>query len=72
MSLRRYYFEILMMGIPANFNLCTIKYCLRTFTLKQNLGLIFGFDQILKVYIRNMANAGKIKRKMRRIKEYKS
>lgn len=72
MSLRRYYFEILMMGVPANFNICTIKYCLRTFTLRQNLGLIFGFDQILKVYIRNMSNAGKIKKKMRYVKEYKS
>ena len=54
MSLRRYYFEVLKIGIPANFNLCTIKYCLRTFSLKQNFGLIFGFDQILKVYLKNM------------------
>ena len=54
MSLRRYYFEVLKIGIPANFNWCTIRYCLRTFSFKQNFGLIFGFDQILKVYLKNM------------------
>lgn len=54
MSLRRYYFEVLKIGVPANFNMCTIKYCLRTFSFKQNFGLIFGFDQILKVYLKNM------------------
>lgn len=54
MSLRRYYFEVLKIGVPANFNLCTIRYCLRTFSFKQNFGLIFGFDQILKVYLKNM------------------
>ena len=59
MSLRRYYFEVLKLGIPANFNLCTIRYCLRTFKFRQNLGLIFGFDQILKVYIKNMFKKGK-------------
>lgn len=53
MSLRKYYFEVLKLGIPANFNMCTIKYCLRTFPFKQNLKLIFGFDTILKVYIKN-------------------
>lgn len=59
MSLRRYYFEVLKLGVPANFNLCTIRYCLRTFKFRQNLGLIFGFDQILKVYIKNMFKKGK-------------
>ena len=54
MSLRRYYFEVLKIGVPANFNMCTIRYCLRTFSFKQNFGLIFGFDQILKVYLKNM------------------
>lgn len=59
MSLRRYYFEVLKIGVPANFNLCTIKYCLRTFSFKQNFGLIFGFDQILKVYLKNMFKGSK-------------
>ncbi len=54
MTLRRYYLEVLKLGIPANFNMTTIKYCLRTFSFKQNLGLIFGFDSILKVYLKNM------------------
>lgn len=54
MSLRRYYFEVLKIGIPANFNMCTIKYCLRTFSFKQNFKLMFGFDTILKVYIKNI------------------
>lgn len=63
MTLRRYYFEVLRLGIPANFNLCTIQYCLRTFSFKQNFGLIFGFDQILRVYLKNMfKKEGGIKR----------
>ena len=53
MSLRNYYFEVLKLGIPANFNLCTVKYCLRTFSFKQNFKLIFSFDTIFKVYIKN-------------------
>lgn len=59
MSLRRYYFEVLKLGVPANFNLTTIKYCLRSFSFKQNFGLIFGFDQILKVYLKNLFFAKK-------------
>lgn len=54
MSLRQYYFEVLKLGVPANFNMTTIKYCLRTFSFKQNFKLIFGFDQILKVYLKNL------------------
>ena len=42
----KYYFEVLKLGVPANFNMTTIKYCLRTFSFKQNFKLIFGFDQI--------------------------
>ncbi len=54
MSLRRYYFEVLKIGIPANFNLCTVRYCLRTFSFWQNFKLMFGFDTILKVYLKNL------------------
>lgn len=61
MSLRRYYWEVLKLGVPANFNMCTIKYCLKTFSFKQNFGLIFGFDQILKVYFKNLFFAPKQK-----------
>ncbi|HOQ16962.1 MAG: radical SAM protein [Epulopiscium sp.] len=60
MSLRRYYFEVLKLGIPANFNWCTIKYCFTTFPVKRNIGLMFGFDQILKVYIKNIFNPKKL------------
>lgn len=59
MSLRRYHFEILKLGIPANFNLCTIKYCLRTFSFKHNLGLMFSFDKILSVYLKNIIFGGR-------------
>lgn len=60
MSLRQYYFEVLKLGVPANFNMTTIKYCLRTFSFKQNFKLIFGFDQILKVYFKNLFFAKKM------------
>ena len=59
MSLRRYYFEILRLGIPANFNMCTIKYCLRTFPFKHNLKLMFSFDTIFTNYVGNIIKGGK-------------
>lgn len=54
MSLRRYYFEVMKLGVLANFNMCTLKYCFTAFEFKKVIKLMFGFDQIIKVYLKNM------------------
>ncbi|MCL2873386.1 MAG: cobalamin-dependent protein [Defluviitaleaceae bacterium] len=54
MSLKRYYWEVLKLGVPANLNWHSIKYGLRTFPPKNNIRMVFGFNQILKAYIKNI------------------
>jgi len=54
MTLKKYYWEVLKIGVPANLNWNSIKYGFRTFPFKNNLRMIFGFNQILKVYIKNI------------------
>lgn len=59
MSLKRYYFEILLLGIFTNLNWYSLKYGFKTFPLKNNFRMIFGFNQILKVYFKNILFGGK-------------
>ena len=54
MSLRQYYWEILKFGIPVNLSLYSIKYMLKEFPLKNTLKMAFGFNQSIKVYIKNI------------------
>lgn len=54
MSLKRYYFEVLKFGIPINLNWHSIKYMLKTFPIKNNIRMIFGFNQSIRVYIKNI------------------
>lgn len=54
MSLRRYYWEILKFGIPVNLRWYSIKYMLREFPLKNTFRMAFGFNQSIKVYIKNI------------------
>ena len=54
MTLKQYHWEVLKLGIPANLNWHSIKYSLKTFPLKNTLRMMFGFNQILKIYVRNI------------------
>ncbi len=54
MSLRRYYWEILKFGIPVNLRWYSIKYMFREFPLKNTLRMAFGFNQSIKVYLKNI------------------
>ena len=58
MSLRQYYWEILKFGIPVNLSLYSIKYMLKEFPLKNTLKMAFGFNQSIKVYIKNIFKRG--------------
>ena len=58
MTLRRYYWEVLKLGIPANLNWHSIKYSLKTFPLKNTLRMMFGFNQIIKIYTKNILAGG--------------
>lgn len=60
MSLRQYNLQVIKLGIPANFNMTTVKYSLKEFPLSHNLKLIFSFDSIIKNYTRNIL-LGKMK-----------
>ena len=54
MTLKQYYWEILKFGIPINLNWYSIKYMLTAFPLKNTLRMIFGFNQSIKIYIKNI------------------
>ncbi len=54
MSLRQYYFEVLKFGLFIDSNWHSTKYGLKTFPLKNSLGMMWGFRQIFKVYFKNI------------------
>ncbi len=54
MTLKQYYWEILKFGIPINLNWHSVKYMLTAFPLKNTLRMIFGFNQSIKIYIKNI------------------
>ena len=54
MTLKHYYWEVLSVGVPANLNWHSVKYALKTFPIKNTMRMLFGFNQILKVYFKNM------------------
>lgn len=58
MSLRSYYWEILKFGIPVNLRWYSIKYMLREFPLKNTFRMAFGFNQSIKVYLKNILKRG--------------
>lgn len=53
MSLRRYYFEVLKFTFKVNFNLHSIKYTIKAFPIKNTLKMVFGFNTLISVYIKN-------------------
>ncbi len=54
MTLKEYYWEVLKFGLPVNLNWYSVKYTLRTFPLKNTLRMVFGFNQIISVYLKNI------------------
>ena len=54
MTLKEYYWEVLKFGIPINLNLYSVKYMLTAFPLKNTLKMVFGFNQSIKVYLKNI------------------
>jgi len=54
MTLKQYYWEILKFGIPINLNWYSVKYMLTAFPLKNTLRMVFGFNQSIKIYIKNI------------------
>ena len=54
MSLKQYYWEVLKFGIPINLNWYSVKYMLTAFPLRNTFKMIFGFNQSIKVYLKNI------------------
>lgn len=57
MSLRQYYWEVLKFTFGVNLNWHSVKYTLRTFPLKNTLRMVFGFNTLIGVYIKNFRKA---------------
>lgn len=53
MSLRRYYFEVLKFTFGVNLNLHSVRYTIRAFPLSNTLRMLFGFNTLVGVYIKN-------------------
>ncbi len=54
MSLSRFYFEMIKLTIPFNFNMVTVKYLFKEYPVKNILRMLFGFNGGAKIYIRNV------------------
>lgn len=54
MSLNRFYFEMIKLTRPFNFNMTTIKYLFREYPIKNILKMLFGFKGGAKIYIKHM------------------
>lgn len=53
MSLRAYYFEVLKFTFGVNLNWHSLKYTVKEFPIQNTLRMLFGFNTILSVYIKN-------------------
>ncbi len=54
MSLSRFYFEMIKLTIPFNFNMVTVKYLFKEYPVKNIFKMLFGFNGGAKIYIRNV------------------
>lgn len=52
-SLRAYYFEVLKFTVGVNLNWHSLKYTVKAFPIKNTLRMLFGFNTLLSVYIKN-------------------
>lgn len=59
MSLKAYYWEVLKFTFGVNLNLHSVKYTLKTFPIGNTMRMLFGFNTLISVYIKNFLNAGK-------------
>lgn len=53
MSLRRYYWEVLKLTLKVNGNCHSVTYTLKAFPLKNTFKMVFGFNTLFSVYIKN-------------------
>ncbi|WP_312812712.1 B12-binding domain-containing radical SAM protein [Sedimentibacter sp.] len=53
MSLKAYYWEVLKLTLKVNGNRHSVNYTLKTFPIKNTLKMVFGFNSLFKVYIKN-------------------
>lgn len=59
MSLRSYYWEVLKFTFGVNLNWHSVKYTVKAFPIGNTLRMLFGFNTLISVYIKNFWNAGK-------------
>ncbi len=62
MSLRRYYWEVLKFTFGVNLNLHSVKYTVKAFPIGNTMRMLFGFNTLISVYIKNFWTAGKRER----------
>ncbi|NYB73251.1 radical SAM protein [Sedimentibacter hydroxybenzoicus DSM 7310] len=53
MSLKAYYWEVLKLTLKVNGNRHSVKYTFKTFPIRNTLKMVFGFNSLFKVYIKN-------------------
>lgn len=66
MSLRRYYWEVLKFTFGVNLNWHSLKYTVKAFPIGNTLRMLFGFNTLISVYIKNFWNAGIREREIRK------
>ena len=54
LSLRAYYWEVLKLAFVVNMNLHSVRYTLKAFPLHNTFKMVFGFNALFSVYIKNM------------------
>lgn len=65
MSLKEYYWEVLKFTFGVNLNLHSVKYTLKAFPISNTLRMLFGFNTLISVYIKNFLNADKRERDLK-------
>ena len=58
-SLKEYYWEVLKFTFGVNLNFHSVKYTLKAFPIQNTLKMLFGFNTLISVYIKNFLNADK-------------
>lgn len=67
MSLRRYYWEVLKFTFGVNLNWHSVKYTLKAFPIGNTMRMLFGFNTLISVYIKNFWNAGRRERALKSV-----
>jgi len=54
LGLRQYYWQVIKLALKVNGNLYSVRYTLKTFPLKNTMRMVFGFNTLFGVYVKNM------------------